>query len=158
MNTCASQSSSFNTNVEDIGLAFPAPFYWANAPFHSCCESWPLTVLSFNSGELPSTQECCLPWKITSHTHRPPKAMIDSDWYWFLPQGGKTLWCSLWFRAFAKCIRPKLDFLGPHSFSASSPSLNLLSTIPYTFTCKHSHNKSNALKSPSQALLLSNPT
>lgn len=146
---CTSQSSSFNTNIEDIGVLFPAPLHWVTAPSPSC---WMLANGSqLLSGELPSTEGHCLTWKVTFPAKGNP---TPGQWLTLTDAGSflkeeTNLWCNLSFR---------VSYQGLVTWDHTLAQLPLLSHSPFLLplqsTCRHSHNKSNAFKSLSQALLL----
>lgn len=74
MNICASQSPSSNTNIEDIGVFFPAPLHWATAPSPSCCDCR-LMVLRLSLENCPLLRDTILPEKSPSlQTGNPTKA------------------------------------------------------------------------------------
>lgn len=79
MNIYALKTFPFSTHVGDNGL--PSFLSLSQCTILQLLY-WMLMVLSFPSGELPSTEGCCLTWRVTSPTNRQPTA---KDWLWLTP-------------------------------------------------------------------------
>lgn len=132
MNICASQSSSFNTNREDIGVLFPAPLHWATAPSPSCCECR-LMVLSFSLENCPLPRGTVLPGKSPSlQKATQPKA---NGWLWLtlVPSSRRKQIYDAVYNNSECCVHPTRARLPGTTLLLSSLFFHiLLYSLPYS--------------------------